>query len=281
MRGARWLRELSLQAWISTPRRLARGEVHVILARLPPFASNRGAPAILDRQEQRRRRRLVFARDRHRFAWSHALLRAVLARYLGCSAAAVQFAPRIAPQTRPSLLPGARLRLCFSLSHVGDLAAVAVARGAPLGVDVELPRNRLDPLAIAAAHFAPRETALLRSLEPSKRISAFLRLWTAKEAVLKALGTGLARPLSEVVVSLPVASSARRRLAISAEGLTLWSLPRAGGTLSTLAVATPRAGHPPRVWIGSCAALSPRPVRAGSRCRGGSEMIPAVSCRRC
>ncbi|HYC14275.1 MAG TPA: 4'-phosphopantetheinyl transferase superfamily protein [Stellaceae bacterium] len=280
MRRARGLETLPLQAWLSALPRLARGEVHVILARLPPPAGNRGAPAILDRDEQRRRRRLVFAADRHRFAWSHAVLRIVLAHYLGRAAAAVPFAPRSDPQARPRLLSGARLRVGFSLSHAGDFAAVAVARGEMLGVDVELPRDRLDILAIAAAHFAPTETAMLQALAPTERMGAFLRLWTAKEAVLKALGTGLTRPLSDVVIAAGE-STRHRRLTVSTKGIALWSLARAGGTSATLAVATERSAHPPRVWIGTCLPLSPRKLRLASRCRRGSGTIPDASCRRC
>ncbi|HEU4991679.1 MAG TPA: 4'-phosphopantetheinyl transferase superfamily protein [Luteimonas sp.] len=87
-------------------------------------------------------------------------------------------------------------------SHSGDGLLLAFARGAMLGVDMEYERPRPKALEIARRHFAPPEAAWLESHAPtagsgaegalSPRDLAFLRLWCAKEAVLKAHGRGLA-----------------------------------------------------------------------------------------
>ncbi len=52
------------------------------------------------------------------------------------------------------------------------------------------------------ARLAPAERAVLDRLDGDERRTAFLRLWTAKEAVLKAIGCGLTVPLDAVVVDL-------------------------------------------------------------------------------
>jgi 4'-phosphopantetheinyl transferase len=75
-------------------------------------------------------------------------------------------------------------------SHSGDGLLLAFARGAVLGVDMEFERPRPNALAIARRHFAPAEVAWLEA-QPADG-PAFLRLWCAKEAVLKAHGRGLA-----------------------------------------------------------------------------------------
>lgn len=72
-------------------------------------------------------------------------------------------------------------RIHFSLSHSGSWAVCAVG-DAPLGVDVELPRCTMD---IAKRFFRPEE------LPKTENKDHLLRLWTAKEAFLKAIGTGL------------------------------------------------------------------------------------------
>lgn len=72
----------------------------------------------------------------------------------------------------------------FSLSHSGSWAVCAVG-DEPLGVDVELPRCTIE---IAKRFFRPDE---LPETEDSDQL---LRLWTAKEAFLKAIGTGLTVP---------------------------------------------------------------------------------------
>ncbi|SDF24449.1 4'-phosphopantetheinyl transferase family protein [Desulfovibrio legallii] len=84
----------------------------------------------------------------------------------------------------------------FSLSHAGHMVWAAFCRQAPVGVDVEeiRPLPDLDDLA---AQLHPEENAQLRALPPALRQAAFYRCWTRKEAVLKALGTGLFLPLAD------------------------------------------------------------------------------------
>lgn len=75
-------------------------------------------------------------------------------------------------------------------------AAVAVAH-APVGVDVEVDRHAAEP-ALNVLH--PRERTRIEALPPAARWGAFLALWTAKEAYLKALGLGLRHEPSLVEV---------------------------------------------------------------------------------
>lgn len=80
-----------------------------------------------------------------------------------------------------------------SWSHSGEGLLVAHARDAIVGVDLEFERPRKAVLALAGRYFHPVETAWLAAQpDDSARQSAFIRLWCAKEAVLKAHGRGLA-----------------------------------------------------------------------------------------
>lgn len=88
----------------------------------------------------------------------------------------------------------------FSVSHSGEYA-VCVLSSAPVGVDVERIRP-LSALSLAERYFADEEQAWLRCLPEQERQIAFFRLWTAKESVLKALGTGLSRPLNTVPITV-------------------------------------------------------------------------------
>jgi len=80
----------------------------------------------------------------------------------------------------------------FSLSHGGSWAVCAVGE-TPLGVDVELPRCSI---AVARRWFHPEEVAAAEDPD------SLCRLWTAKEAFVKALGTGFSTPLNSFVVRL-------------------------------------------------------------------------------
>ncbi|MFW3473310.1 4'-phosphopantetheinyl transferase family protein [Streptomyces microflavus] len=81
--------------------------------------------------------------------------------------------------------------LHFSLAHSRGLIAVAVAPRV-IGVDVErLPSPETVEACARALH--PGEQAELAAAPPGERRAHFGRLWTRKEAYLKALGTGLSR----------------------------------------------------------------------------------------
>lgn len=80
----------------------------------------------------------------------------------------------------------------WSHSGAGLLVALAEA-GVRVGVDLEWQRPRPRALELARRYFSPAEHAWLAAMaEPLARERAFLRLWCAKEAVLKAHGRGIA-----------------------------------------------------------------------------------------
>jgi 4'-phosphopantetheinyl transferase len=89
-------------------------------------------------------------------------------------------------------------RLEFNWSHSGGFALVALARGCAVGVDIERLGKPRRPVDIARRFFDPDEAAALEPLDPAARDAAFIRLWCAKEAVLKAAGEGLSFGLARL-----------------------------------------------------------------------------------
>ena len=77
-------------------------------------------------------------------------------------------------------------------SHSGERLLLAMGRDVVLGVDLERLRPRPRALELATRYFTAGETERLHALDPVQRELAFLRLWCAKEAVLKAHGRGIA-----------------------------------------------------------------------------------------
>ena len=89
----------------------------------------------------------------------------------------------------------------FSISHSGDAVLVAVARGVRVGADVEAaPFAAFDSKALRRRMLTPAEAEELPRLRPE---DARTRLWTAKEAVAKATGEGLASDFRTLAVSAP------------------------------------------------------------------------------
>lgn len=90
----------------------------------------------------------------------------------------------------------------FNLSHSGQHALIAIARDQPIGIDIEAQGRRRSIDDIAERFFAPAESKALRAVPEATRDAAFLRLWTGKEAVLKALGEGISFGLDRVEFEL-------------------------------------------------------------------------------
>jgi 4'-phosphopantetheinyl transferase len=84
----------------------------------------------------------------------------------------------------------------FNLSHANGMVGVAVLAhpGVPVGFDLERFERRID-LGVADRYFRPEEVNWLMSLTADERLRGFLRLWTLKEALIKATGEGLSREL--------------------------------------------------------------------------------------
>lgn len=190
------------------PPQLAPGAAHVWKLRLDlPPGDVRALRELLSADECERADRFVFDAHRNRFIACRGQVRRILAAYLGTAPAELRF--QYGARGKPSLALPADNLVTFNISHSHDLALCAVARGGELGVDIEFIRPPSDFDGLAAHFFAPREVAALKSLPEDVRLESFFRCWTRKEAVLKAVGTGLALPLDRIVVTLAPDEPAR------------------------------------------------------------------------
>ena len=169
----------------------------------------------LSSDERQRGERFHFDRHRDRFVVCRAQLRRVLARYLMMAASEVRF--EYEPLGKPKLC-GERLAcgLHFNLSRSAEIALIAITSERQVGVDVEQIRVVTDAERIAQRFFSPAEHDALSRLPKGERNRAFLKLWTCKEAYLKATGSGLTFPLDQVTISL--AGDTQPRIESSADG---------------------------------------------------------------
>lgn len=202
------------------------------------WAAPTAAPALvalLDEHERERHSRFRRAADAGRYLAAHALVRLALDPR---DPAALRFdrTCRCGQQHgKPRLVGGGP---AFSLTHAGDLVGVAVHDG-PVGVDVERVRPLSDLAAMAAHACSPAETAEATAGGPE----SFFRLWTRKEAVLKATGDGLSTAMSD--------------LTVGPAGVTHW--PAAPGPI-WLTDLSPAPGHP--AAVAGLGATAPHIVQA-------------------
>lgn len=195
-------------------------------------------------------------------------LKAVLGLYLGLPMGEVAIVQTSA-SSKP-VLADRSSGLQFNWSHSGDRAVVAVAQGVELGVDLEARERAVRTLALAERFFSAQEYRFLLRLPESRRSKAFLRLWTGKEAVLKALGRGIADGLDRVV--LAVSESDELRI----EQLDLPDLPSA--TIQLQAVAVPYdSAYAALAWHGPPRSI--RHFRAGQALPDSVLSSPTASMR--
>jgi len=144
----------------------------------------------LSADECARADRFRFDRDRCRFVITRGALRCLLAGSVGVSPAAIRFRYGLAGKP---LIAGraAGVGVHFNVTHSGNLALIAITRAGDIGIDLEPVRDLPDWEGVANLVFDARQVAQLHSFAEPRRMQAFFRAWTRKEAIAKARGTGL------------------------------------------------------------------------------------------
>ena len=186
-----------------TPPELAPGALHVWAVSLDPSAADVPAHhATLASDEHHRAARFHFEHDRSRYVVGRSVLRQLLAAYLRTDdprQVELDYGSHGKPMLSAAL---ASSRLRFNVSHSAALALVAFTRDVEIGVDVERIHDITDLEALMRSCFAVAERdEITRMTQAEERLQAFFRCWTRKEAILKALGWGLAKELDSFEVT--------------------------------------------------------------------------------
>ncbi len=116
---------------------------------------------------------------------------AVVARYARCDPDRLKL--QFNAYGKPSLAGSA---LAFNISHSGTQTLVALGLGLRVGVDLEHRRRVARRAALLARCFTPSERARIEASDAD----ALLRYWAAKEAVVKAIGRGIAYGLASIEI---------------------------------------------------------------------------------
>lgn len=192
-----------------------------------------GEPDCLSDAEARRVERLIVPAKSRQLESSHVALRRILSSYSGEAPEDLRFV--LGRHGKPALDPR---RLEFNLSHSGSWASVAVApSGMRLGVDIEVFEEDRRHTELVDRFFAEEERRWWRSLEEEERHRAFYRGWTAKEAYLKAWGTGLTVSSRSFVLDLAARPATLLRTEMSdddGKGWRFWEAAVGGDAALTL-----------------------------------------------
>lgn len=158
-------------------------DVYFIDVNIPSEVVESLAELLLD-DELARANRYRFPDDRRRSIVARAGIRRLAGRALGVEPLTLVIVEE--EHGKPALL---HRDIEFNASHSGDLVALAFAKETPVGIDVERRRKINDALALARRYFAAEELTIVANAADAA--DAFLTIWTAKEAILKASGKGI------------------------------------------------------------------------------------------
>lgn len=152
---------------------------------------------LLSSEERDRAGRFIVDHARQHYISATATVRKILSFYLSCQPNLIQFNRH--EKGKPFLKNANSLQ--FNISHSADRLLVAIANDDEVGVDIErcAPINALE---LAERFFNPQEYQQLLRIEISQQLTYFYRLWTLKEAFIKAIGEGLSFGLDQFIVDM-------------------------------------------------------------------------------
>ena len=189
--------------WFPAPKNLilADHEVHVWRVQLELSSSQvQRLRGILTDDELDRANRFSFEIHRQRFIAARGALRSILSRYITIYPGDLRFYYN--PYGKPLLAPEfSSYLLNFNLSHSDRIALYAITRNMQIGIDVERVRSDFEYEEIAKRFFSVNEVSNLHTIPAERKLEAFYRFWTRKEAYIKAQGKGLSLPLNSFDVS--------------------------------------------------------------------------------
>ena len=179
---------------------LPGNEIHLYFS----FPEQISDPALLQRYESlltddelTQMARLYFARHRHQYLITRALIRTCLSSYFEVEPAAWRFDKN--GYGKPEIsFPGESWPVRFNLSHCDGLIMCGITRDYDIGVDAEdAQRTTRAAFESLSSYFSAEEVEALNQLPTEQQKQRFFDYWTLKESYIKARGMGLAIPLDK------------------------------------------------------------------------------------
>jgi len=194
---------------------------------------------LLNAEEKRQWQRFHFARHRHQYIVTRALIRTTLSKYIDKDPRDWQFSlnrygkPEIQNTTGD-------LAIRFNISHTDGLILCGIVPNDDIGVDIEDCRRKNTTIDIAGRYFSNQEVEDLRKLPESDQRNRFFAYWTLKESYIKARGMGLSLPLNQFTFHIapdqPLRISFDPRLNDNAEHWHFWRLKPSRNHMAAIAV---------------------------------------------
>jgi len=155
------------------------------------------AKGVLDQEDLKRASKFIFEEDRSKCILTYSILKLYLSRLINESVECITF---LRTEFGKPYLYGDHLQ--FNLSHTKSYAFLGIHPCRSIGVDIEKVDHRVALLDSANSFIFPSEKKWLFNTYQNLEEGAFT-LWCAKEAFLKALGTGFSTTSLPLLKPIP------------------------------------------------------------------------------
>ncbi len=194
------IKPTSKRIQLETPTRISfqdRSDIHIWIVELNSLKKEEidFISTNLNEEEIAKEKRFRFTADRKRYVLTHGLKRFLIGKYLNVLPESLSFYKN---KFKKPFVENNSENLNFSISYSNDLLGIAVGFGKyRMGLDIEKIDPVFDYSSIVSNYFTSAEKARLRKDQSNE---FFYSLWTRKEAVMKALGTGLSNKIANISV---------------------------------------------------------------------------------
>lgn len=176
------------------PSQNKKGDPGVIIYKVELLKLQESIPELthfLSDSEHRRANRYHFLKDKNRFIICRSLLKILLSEHIGLDIN--QIIIDVDANKKPYL--SSHPSVYFNVSHSVDYAIIAIAKN-PVGIDIEYINKEFNYNDVLPTVFHQIE---MDEIEISKeKHLSFYKLWTRKEAIVKAIGKGINDDISKI-----------------------------------------------------------------------------------
>ena len=179
--------------------------------------------SVLSQQEKNQVDKYKIKELRYRYILSKGILRQLLADYLVCEYQEIEFEyndfgkPGIATSSNAD-------DIRFNLSHSGNLAVFSFVKNKNIGIDVEQVQEIQDMDGVVNLCFSESEKEWFYRISPAEKKEIFYKIWTTKEAYIKAIGKGFSFSPNRINLELNSKNEIIFKEIIGKDDLKRWKL---------------------------------------------------------
>lgn len=163
---------------------------------------------VLSEAEFERLNKFKLTINKKRYYTYRTALRRIISNYLNINPAKITFAKN--KYGKPSLSSNLNEKnISFNISHSNEKLLIAVTLKNDIGIDLEYTSDNRKVFDISSQVFTSQELKLLESV--NNKVDMFYRIWTRKEAFLKASGYGMFMDMSKI--NIPIKKDFLKKLA--------------------------------------------------------------------